>query len=220
MKIQRDRPFPKEKKETSPSLSKKAKSFKEVLEQTPPSAVFFCPAIESAQDDALPSSSTKEKERHEAIEGEILSMPLSSPYLYPCSTSGQTAQIQPLSPPDITQLLEKVGAEMILMHRDGITKTELHISDTDASSLLKDCVITIEEYSSAPKIFNVKIQAPSETLTLLQVHMHELLAVFKERKFGFSINRVDTELLDSVPSFARKKRVGEEESEDKQDQKS
>ena len=205
MKISREQSLAKDKKASSTAPSKTGKSFKEVMQESPscmpppPQPIPF--RDESKEEKDVPA---------------ILSMPLSSPYLYPCYKAMEIQSLAPVYAAELSHLLEKLGAEMIFMHSDGISKTTLHIDAENVPPLLKGCQISIVEYSSAPKTYNVIITASPEALKLLQSHVHEILSLFQERKFGFSINRIDMELSRSFASFSQEEKTMDDDSEEQQ----
>lgn len=97
--------------------------------------------------------------------------------------------------PEILSLIEKIGSEMIVMSSDGITRTTLILPSSDTvNSFFSGMEITIEEYSSAPKIFNIKISASAEASNIIRANTHEILKLFHETKFNFSVNRLDTQI--------------------------
>jgi len=114
-------------------------------------------------------------------------------------------------------LMECMGSEMIVMTSEGSTKTTLILDDElFNNTLLESAEITIEEFSSAPKIFNVTISAGPKGVEMVRTHMEEFLKLFQEKKFGFSINRIDTEIASSKPLFSRKELDEDEQDPDQQ----
>ena len=106
---------------------------------------------------------------------------------------------------------------MIVMTSEGSTKTTLILNnDLFESTLLENAEITIEEFSSAPKIFNVTISAGPRGIEMVRSQMEEFLKLFQEKKFGFSINRIDTEIASSKPLFSRKELDEDEQDPDQQ----
>jgi hypothetical protein len=116
---------------------------------------------------------------------------------------------------DLCSLMEKVSAEMIIMSSEDVTTTTLHlVKEETSSSLFANATLSIEEFSFAPKVYNIKIIASPEAISLIRSHQEEFLKLFQERKFGFSINRIDTEISSSRPLFSRKEEVCEDEDSD------
>lgn len=216
-----EKPAPKtteEKKHLFPFLA--------IVEQKPeeiasvlPEEIDLIPYEEVLLQEKEEDSPHKEKEKPQINQQDPLLF--TTPY-FSLQTHGNTV-ISPIAAPiqqdphNVVALMEKVGSEMIVMTSEGSTKTTL-VLDSEAfdSSLLKEAKITIEEFSSAPKIFNVKISAGPQAIELVRVHVEEFLKLFQERKFGFSINRIDTELTSSRPLFARKEKTDGEGSGDQQ----
>ncbi|MCX6987809.1 MAG: hypothetical protein NT065_06630 [Chlamydiae bacterium] len=118
---------------------------------------------------------------------------------------------------EIAAIFEKIGAEMILIHNEGCVQTTLYCKDEFLdSSLFHDMEITIEEFTSAPKVFNINIKAGPQAIELLSVRIEEFMKLFQERKFGFSIHRIDTELSAAKPLFSRKQQDHEDSGRDKE----
>ena len=62
--------------------------------------------------------------------------------------------------------------------------------------------VVIEEYSTAPKIFNVCIKTAQESAcSLVQAHAADFLHYIQSKKFSFSINQFHSEYLDDSSSF-------------------
>jgi hypothetical protein len=119
--------------------------------------------------------------------------------------------------PEILSFFDRLCGEMIVMASEQSNRTTLVLnSDEFLSSPLYGAEITIEEFSTAPKIFNVSISAEAQAIELVQSQLSGFWEIFQERKFSFSINRVDTELL-SKPVFSR--RSGEDKNDLDQEQK-
>ncbi|NDD58665.1 MAG: hypothetical protein EBZ47_05335 [Chlamydiae bacterium] len=117
----------------------------------------------------------------------------------------------------LDELFEKMASSMILMNSDGVQTTKVFLSEESLSNpMWKDLEITIEEYNTAPKIFNVKITAPAQIIEQFNLHIAEFIRLFQERKFGFSINRIDMEIAHSKPIFSRKENIGQDEGKDQQ----
>ncbi|MCX6990544.1 MAG: hypothetical protein NTX49_05715 [Chlamydiae bacterium] len=131
--------------------------------------------------------------------------------------------IAPTSPPiseQVYALMECVGSEMIVMTSESSTKTTLILDNKlFNNTLLESAEITIEEFSSAPKIFNVTISAGPKGVEMVRTHMEEFLKLFQEKKFGFSINRIDTEISSAKPLFSRKELDEDEQDPDQQGSK-
>jgi len=96
----------------------------------------------------------------------------------------------------VTQLFEKLVETLIQIKQDGIEETTFFLDgDAFSASIFQGAQITITEYSTAPKIFNIQFSANPETLAFFEGHAHELVAALREGNFGFGINRLDTSIL-------------------------
>lgn len=106
---------------------------------------------------------------------------------------------------DILTLIDTIGAEMILMNVDGTQETTLKLGNKyPIGSILNGLEITISEFNIAPKIFNIKLISSYQSIEKIIPHIPQLMQVFRERKFDFSINRIDTEISSDKPLFCRK----------------
>jgi hypothetical protein len=84
---------------------------------------------------------------------------------------------------------EMVGA-MTALDEQGLTTTTL-ILNAKPGSILSGTEITILEYNTAPKDFNIQIQATPQAVQLLDNHLGELVAAFNVEHLPFKINRLD-----------------------------
>jgi hypothetical protein len=106
---------------------------------------------------------------------------------------------------DILSLIDNIGAEMILMNTDGVQETTLNLGNKYPSgSILNGLEIIISEFNTAPKIFNIKLICPYPSIEKITPHIPQIIQVFRERKFDFSVNRIDTEISSDKPLFCRK----------------
>lgn len=96
-------------------------------------------------------------------------------------------------PPGIEALFEKMASEMLVMCSSGETETTLFLDNPHfASSIFFGTQITIREFNTAPKAFNIEITAFPTALAALGAGMQGLLAAFQNGKFNFSVHRIDT----------------------------
>ena len=118
---------------------------------------------------------------------------------------------------EILTLIEKLGAEMIIMTTEDSNHTTIHLGDNyPQGSVLNNLEISIQEFSTAPKIFNVTLTSSPESLEKISPYISQLLNVFRERKFDFSINRIETEISSGKPLFCRKKESANDSHTDQQ----
>lgn len=110
-------------------------------------------------------------------------------------------------PIEIEELWEKLGSACILMNPSQ-DKESTFILDT--STLFSGMRITIKEYSTAPKIFNIELAPTSSAaLSLIASHVPQLLNRFRQESFGFSVNDIIPE-LQSYETAAHQKQDDED----------
>lgn len=97
----------------------------------------------------------------------------------------------PALSPDAAQLFEKMAASMLVLYASGDTETTLFVESRD--SIFCGTRITIKEFSTAPKVFNVHIASNPSSLHLINAHKAALLSSFEQGKFPFSVHRLETE---------------------------
>ncbi|PWU13341.1 MAG: hypothetical protein C5B45_06235 [Chlamydiae bacterium] len=111
----------------------------------------------------------------------------------------------------ISQLFDRIAGVMTVMDLSGITTTELTLSGEEfASSVFYGARITITEYSTAPKAFNVQLSANPEAVALFQGNMPNLLANFASGNYTFRIHRLETN-VEERPLFKRKESFGSDQ---------
>ncbi len=122
-----------------------------------------------------------------------------------------------LSSPLIEALFEKMASSMVIMTSSHEQQTSL-VLDTPSfsSSCLFGTRITITEFSTAPKVFNVEIHSNPGAISLIQQGTPHLLATFDKGHFPFTINRLDTHIQPTRTPFVFQ-RKGDKDHEE-QDQ--
>lgn len=135
------------------------------------------------------------------------------------SACAATASSQQLSA-EIQALFEKMAGTMILLSSSLETETSVFLDAPQfASSPFYGSRITIKEFSTAPKAFNIEIASNPAAVSLLQTHQAALLTSFQQGNFNFSIGRIDTEIQSSDrPLFHRKEPLSQDD--DARDQES
>lgn len=116
---------------------------------------------------------------------------------------------------EIEALFEKMAGTMLLLASSKETETTLFLDTPQFDhSPFYGTRITIKEFSTAPKAFNIEIAASSVALTYLNAHKSALLAAFAKGDFNFSIGRLDTEIQQADrPLFHRKEAVSKDEED-------
>ena len=121
---------------------------------------------------------------------------------------------------DIEALFEKLASCMLVMHSTHEVETTLFLDNP--SSVFFGARITIREFSTAPKVFNVEIAAMPQAISVIDASKSDLLAAFQHGKFNFSIHRLDTEIQSHQerPVFCRKENSDQDPQEQKKDRHS
>ena len=117
----------------------------------------------------------------------------------------EPASKTPIASPLAIEIMEKASTALVMLFHEGNSTTTVTLDDSFSTlPELSGSQIIIEEFSSAPKVFNVRICTTAQGLQALEGHLPSLVQLFEERKFGFSINRIETELLEDRPLLHRK----------------
>lgn len=94
-----------------------------------------------------------------------------------------------------TQLFDRMVKALIHVDQNGIQETTIVLNREEfSSSIFSGSQITITEFSTAPKIFNIHFQGGEQAVAAFQAHAADLARVFDQRKFGFEIGRIDATL--------------------------
>lgn len=119
---------------------------------------------------------------------DILSAKLSE--LEPTTNTSTTTML----PVEIEELWEKLASATLLINHSQDKETTFTL-ETNNTSFFSGMRVTIKEFQTAPKIFNIEL-APnsSSALSLIASHAQQLLDRFNRASFDFSIHRIDTEL--------------------------
>jgi hypothetical protein len=121
---------------------------------------------------------------------------------------------------EIEALFEKMASTMLVMTSTEESETTLYLDSPQfSSSAFFGTRITIKEFSTAPKIFNIEIASHPSALNLLTTHKDALLAAFESHKLPFAVHRLDTE-LHGIEDHASPYSDKEEGQDHKQDESS
>jgi hypothetical protein len=162
----------------------------------------------------------KKKESEEEVDGQVLLTPFETIAAVPlCSTLAingvaegkQAIASAAVLSQEIEALFEKMAATMILMNSSDEAETTLFIENPQ--SRFCGTRITIREFSTAPKVFNVEIASHSLAFREIQAHQAELLNAFHKGSFSFSVHRLRVEIDTDgeKPVFHRKDAPEEQE---------
>ncbi len=168
-----------------PSSSPHSRRFKELLEV-----------------EAIDEKLHEKKEEEKMIDG-LPSAPLAIVFSNIISPSSAVAGPSSILSAEMEALFEKMASSMIIMSSSGETETTLLLDNP--SSMFNGTKITIREFSTAPKAFNVEITSFSPAIQAIDASKNDLLSAFQNGKFNFSIHRFETHLKhEERPVFHRK----------------
>ncbi len=127
--------------------------------------------------------------------------------------------IAPLPPAEAIELLDCLCSEMLVIQTETSSQTTFVLqSEQFAESSFYGAEITIEEFSTAPKLFNVSIKASDLAVTIIQTHLAGLLSLLEKRDFSFGINRIDTSLLTKTTTAKEREDADLDREKDKERQ--
>lgn len=115
-------------------------------------------------------------------------------------------------PLEIEELWQKLASTTVFMNSQDQKTTTFFL---ETNSVFSGMRITIQEFKTAPKIFNIELATiSSEALSLIASHVQQLCGSFTyhEGAFGFSVHRIDTELL-PYETHNRQKEEADEDSQ-------
>ena len=129
------------------------------------------------------------------------------------ATLNATAAIQRAETSSQLELLfEKMASGMIVMSSSHEMETTLILDSPQfASSSFFGTQITIREFSTAPKIFNVEILSGAHAAAIIESHKGRLLSCFEKGNFNFSVHRLETHIRREA--FCRKGEEGKQDAE-------
>lgn len=116
---------------------------------------------------------------------------------------------------EIETAWHQIVESMTHLDNAGIQETTL-VLQSSKESILSGTEITILEYNTAPKDFNIQIKGSPEAVQLFTKHLGELVAAFNSEYRPFKVNRLDL-YLNKKEAIARKKRIISETKELTQD---
>ena len=94
------------------------------------------------------------------------------------------------------------------MKASGVSETVIKLNAPTGSrlSIFNGSEISIKEYSSAPKIFNIQFNGNPEAVNLVQGNLGNLMAALSDKEYNFKVNRFDIGLVSDKdePLFKRK----------------
>jgi hypothetical protein len=157
----------------------------------------------------------------ELFEGEDLRDPVSAnspppqPLLFGIATPSVSESAAPISASvAVDALFESMASQMVIMTSSHEQKTTI-VLDADRFGLspLAGAEITITEFSTAPKIFNVEIIGNPSAVVLIQKSQEALLQRIAKGNFSFSIHRFEAVSAPRPPAFEERRERKEKDEE-------
>lgn len=111
--------------------------------------------------------------------------------------TAQRGSIDKIDPSaQVMQLYSKLIDKLVYIAKEGIQKTIFYL-DTTAfdSSILRGAKITITEFSTAPRIFNIHFSADPKAVAFFEAHAAGLQNALNNGGHKFDVNRIDSSLL-------------------------
>lgn len=136
------------------------------------------------------------------------------PFSHRTEPSSSVSQVTPL-PPDVEALFIEMASRMILLKTPLLSTTEIYLNSPQfAHSQFYGTKITITEFSTAPKAFNVELASTPNATISLELHKATLMEAFGRGHFNFSVENLTVCLSQDEDSvFSRKKPVSQDEEE-------
>ena len=95
--------------------------------------------------------------------------------------------------PDVLDIFERTVGAMIYMDAGGVRETTIIINKTEEKpSVFNGARITIREYSTAPKEFNVELAGSPKAVDLFQSNMPDLKTAFDSVPAKFKVKNIQT----------------------------
>lgn len=156
--------------------------------------------------DETPREKPKKKKENSPWEP-VANPPPPTPLQPPASSEAFSA-----CPPPVQALFEEAIETFKVIHHEGDTLVTFSFAASSPKhALLAGTRITLREFSTAPKVFNIEIAAPSTMAhELMKSHGAALLQAFHQGDFSFSVERLDVE-FDTEPHFREDPSTSDEE---------
>ena len=165
-----------------------------------------------------PESKKAEKQRAE----EIAEAGGVGPATTELPPSTDISQIQPMAMPSyaylhpqVMELFERMVGVMTVMDMNGVRETTVTLNAPQfSSSVFYGAQIIIQEYTTAPKVFNIQMVGSPQAVALFQANADDLMAAFQSGKYNFRVNRLEASLSER-PLIRRKEGPGKEKEKEK-----
>jgi hypothetical protein len=116
--------------------------------------------------------------------------------------------------PEAQNLFAQMVGTIIIMTTQGITQTEVILnSPLFENSRFFGSTILLEQYSTAPNSFNIRLMGNPAQVTAFNNNLEGLWNAFEKGNFAFSIGRLDASYEQNRPLFRRKSSVKDQGSD-------
>lgn len=110
--------------------------------------------------------------------------------------------------PQLQEFFQKLVGVITVMNASGVSETVIQLNAPAGTRLaiFNGSEISIKEYSSAPKSFNIQFNGNPEAVNLVQGNLGSLMAALSDKEYNFKVNRFDIGLVPrkDEPLFKRK----------------
>ncbi|MES2345625.1 MAG: hypothetical protein V4494_06800 [Chlamydiota bacterium] len=97
--------------------------------------------------------------------------------------------------PDVMDVFERMIGALVYLDQAGVKETTITImSSEEKPSIFNGTQITIREYSTAPKQFNVELSGAPKAVELFQAHKKDIMDAFDAMPYTFKVNNIETSL--------------------------
>lgn len=97
--------------------------------------------------------------------------------------------------PDVLDIMERIVGGLVYLDHSGIKETTITISSSaEKPSIFEGARITLREYSTAPKQFNIELSGSPKAVDLFQTNMQDLKSAFEVTPYAFKVNSIETSL--------------------------
>lgn len=104
-------------------------------------------------------------------------------------TTAEITTTAPVKVTEVEEVFEKMVSSMQMLVKNGDTKTTFFLNSSHP--VFSDTEITIYEFRTAPKEFNIQLKGSPEAVGVFEKHLPELINAFNAESRPFVIKRLD-----------------------------
>ncbi len=121
-----------------------------------------------------------------------------------------TTPVNNVLPTEMVPLFEHMVGSLIHMESQGISKTDIILSNPEfSSSRFYGTKVTFEKFSTAPDSYNITFTGSEEAITIIRENMGSLQTAFNKADLNFKVNDIRAE--HEPMEFKRKPSVGKDQ---------